>query len=453
MFPSMINSAIHAKIFSVSELNAEIKAILEQNFPFIWISGEISNLSVPSSGHFYFTLKDEHAQIRSVMFKGQNRYLKFAPEDGMSVTGMGRVSVYEPRGTYQIIIEHLEPRGVGALQVAFEQLKKRLATEGLFADQAKKPLPFLPQKIHLVTSPTGAVVHDMIQVIHRRYPNLPIDIIPVKVQGDGAVEEITAAIALLNSRFDAQVAILARGGGSMEDLQAFNTETVARAIFASKVPIVSAIGHETDFTIADFVSDLRASTPSVAAELVVPLKRDHYRKIVEFKQVIINSFNRHIEQSRLTLKGLSKRLVDPKKKIFDSRLRLDDQAGRLQRTFIGLVNHRRERLGWQKDKLYYNNPIYYINKHKEQLNINAALLIQKLTGNISARHQKLREYTARLNALNPTAILDRGYSITRTIPEAAIIRAAESVKIGEAVEVLLAEGSLKCSVKEKKTNV
>jgi len=448
----MFNSAVHAKIFSVSELNAEIKAILEQSFPFVWITGEISNFSVPSSRHFYFTLKDEHAQIRAVMFRGQNRNLKFAPEDGMSVTGMGRVSVYEPRGTYQIIIEHLEPRGVGALQVAFEQLKKQLATEGLFADQFKKPLPFLPQKIHLVTSPTGAVVHDMIQVIHRRYPNLPIDIIPVKVQGDGAVEEITTGLALLNSCSDAQVAILARGGGSMEDLQAFNSETVARAIFASEVPIISAVGHETDFTIADFVTDLRAPTPSAAAELVTPLKSDIYRKTVEFKQVVINLLNRRIEQSRLTLKGLSKRLIDPKKKIIDSRLKLDDQAGRLQRTLINHVNHRRERLNWKTDKLYYNNPISYINKYKEQLNRHTALLIQTLNGNLSARHLKLREYKARLNTLSPTAILDRGYSITRTIPEAAIIRAPGSVQIGETVEVLLAKGSLKCSVKEKSTN-
>jgi exodeoxyribonuclease VII large subunit len=292
----------------------------------------------------------------------------------------------------------------------------------------------------------------MIQVIQRRYPNLPIDIIPVKVQGDGAVEEITAGIALLNSRSDAQVAILARGGGSMEDLQAFNSETVARAIFASKVPIISAVGHETDFTIADFVADLRAPTPSVAAELVVPLKSDLYRKTVEFKQVIIYLLNRRTEQTRLILKGLSKRLIDPKKKIIDSRLRLDDQAGRLQRTLINHVNHRRERLGWRADKLYYNNPIYYINKYKEGLNRNTALLIQKFTGNISARRLKLQEYTARLNALSPTAILDRGYSITRTIPDAAIIRAAGSVQIGEAVEVVLAKGSLKCSVKEKKTN-
>jgi exodeoxyribonuclease VII large subunit len=448
----MHNSTVRAKIYSVSELNAEIKAILEQSFPFVWISGEISNFNVPTSGHYYFTLKDENAQIRTVMFRGQNRNLKFAPEDGMSVTGMGRVSVYEPRGTYQIIVEHLEPRGVGALQVAFEQLKKRLATEGLFEDQYKKPLPSLPQKIHLVTSPTGAVVHDMIKVIHRRYPNLPIDIIPVKVQGDGAAEEITAGIALLNSCSDAQVAILARGGGSMEDLQAFNSETIARAIFASEVPIISAVGHETDFTIADFVADLRAPTPSVAAELVVPLKSDFFRKTMEFKQVIINLLNRRIEQTRLTLKGLSKRLIDPKKKIIDSRLRLDDQASRLQRTLINHVNRRRERLDWQSDKLFYNNPIYYINKHKDELNRNTALLIQNFTGNISARHFKLREYTARLRALNPTAILDRGYSITRTIPEEAIIRAAESVQIGEAVEVLLAKGSLKCNVKEKMTD-
>ena len=266
------------KIYSISELNAEIRTLIEESFSFVWIFGEISNFRTPASGHFYFTLKDNASQISAVMFRGQQRHLKFQPEDGMSVTGMGRLGVYEPRGTYQIILEYLEPSGIGALQIAFEKLKGRLAAEGCFEDEFKKPLPFLPKNISIITSPSGAAVHDILKTIDRRFPNLHIQIIPVKVQGYGSAEEIVAALELLNARNEAEVAILARGGGSLEDLQAFNTEPVARAIFASEIPIVSAVGHETDYTISDFVADLRAPTPTAAAELVTPDKSELQRQ-------------------------------------------------------------------------------------------------------------------------------------------------------------------------------
>ena len=260
--------------YTVSELNANIKQLIEENFPFVLIFGEISNFRIPVSGHFYFTLKDHASQINSVMFRGQQRNLKFEPEDGLNVTGMGRISVYEPRGTYQIILEYLEPAGSGALQIAFEQLKKRLAGEGLFDEAKKKSLPFLPNKIGVISSPSGSVIHDILHIINRRFPNVSIQIVPVKVQGVDAVDQIVAAVELINVAKDVDVAILARGGGSLEDLQAFNAEPVARAIFASEIPIVSAIGHETDYTISDFVADLRAPTPSAAAELVVPAKSE-----------------------------------------------------------------------------------------------------------------------------------------------------------------------------------
>ena len=260
------------KVYTVSELNAVIKSLLEQRFPFVWIVGEISNFKIPLSGHYYFTLKDEASQINAVMFRGQHRQLKFEPEDGMRVTGLGRLSVYEPRGAYQILLEYLEPSGVGGLQIAYEKLKARLAEEGLFDQQYKKPIPFLPHKIALITSPSGAVVHDMLNIIDRRFPNMQIEVFPVKVQGTGAEDEITEALEMLNDRSGVDVAILARGGGSLEDLQAFNSEHVARAIFAARIPIIAAIGHETDYTIADFVADLRAPTPSAAAELAVPVK-------------------------------------------------------------------------------------------------------------------------------------------------------------------------------------
>jgi len=441
-----------AHIYTVSELTRKIKAILEQNFPFIWISGEISNFRMPSSGHFYFTLKDETSQIQTVMFRGQNQNLKFVPEDGTSVTGLGRVSVFEPRGSYQVILEYLEPKGVGALQVAFEQLKKKLDDEGLFDEQYKKPLPFLPEKIGLITSPTGAVVHDILHIIKRRFPGIPLDIVPVKVQGDGAIAAIVAAVELLNRLRSVNVIILARGGGSLEDLQAFNSEAVARAIFVSEIPIISAVGHETDYTISDFAADLRAPTPSAAAELVVPIKGDLYRKINELKYFIILNLQRYIKNYRSQVGSLRERLADPKKKVIDHRLKLDEDTGRLIRAMMNQVQMRRERLAWRFDKLSYNNPSFYVTKLNEKLNVISALLHQSIRSCVSSRQARLREVNAKLDSLNPTAILARGFSITRTLPETIIVRDSATVSRGQALEIVLARGSLTCDVKEKFKN-
>ena len=259
MLPPDPHSLQHPKIYSVSELTSKIKAILESQLPFVWLSGEISNFSIPASGHYYFTLKDKASQIGAVMFRGQNRLLKFAPSDGMAVFGLGRLSVYEPRGSYQIIFEHLEPKGVGALQIAFEQLKARLSAEGLFEERHKIKLPPLPRRIALITSATGAVVHDMLNIILLRYPNICIDIYQVKVQGEGAERQLAAAVDYLSDT-DTDVAILARGGGSLEDLQAFNGEMLARAIFRANVPIISAVGHETDYVIR--ASRMKIDVPS-----------------------------------------------------------------------------------------------------------------------------------------------------------------------------------------------
>jgi exodeoxyribonuclease VII large subunit len=441
-----------AHIFTVSELNRKIKAILEQNFPFIWISGEISNFRMPSSGHFYFTLKDETSQIQTVMFRGQNQHLKFVPEDGMSVTGLGRISVFEPRGSYQVILEYLEPKGIGALQIAFEQLKKKLEDEGLFDDQHKKPLPFLPEKIGLITSPTGSVVHDILHIVKRRFPGIPLDIVPVKVQGDDAIADIVAAIDLLNRLRSVDVVILARGGGSLEDLQAFNSEAVARAIFASEIPIISAVGHETDYSISDFVADLRAPTPSAAAELVVPIKGDLYRKINELKYLIILNLQRYIKNYRSQVGTLRERLTDPRKKLADHRLRLDEDAGRLTRAMMSQIRMRRERLAWRFDKLSYNNPSFYVTKLKEKLDRTSALLQQSIRSCVSSRQARLREVNAKLDSLNPIGILTRGFSITRTLPETTIVRDSAAVSYGQALEIVLAKGSLTCDVKEKFKN-
>ena len=437
-------------IYTVSELTAKVKVLLEDSFPFIWICGEISNLRIPVSGHFYFTLKDEKSQINAVMFRGQNRNLKFMPEDGMSVKGIGRVSVYEPRGTYQIILEDLEPKGTGAIQLAFEQLKERLTAEGLFDEKHKKPLPFLPRKISIITSPTGAVIHDILKIVNRRFPNIPIEIIPVKVQGDGSEMEIVSGLETINDRSDSDVVILARGGGSLEDLHAFNSEDVARAIFVSKIPIISAVGHETDFSIADFVADLRVPTPSAAAELAVPLKSDLIKKTAELTTTLTIRLSRYIEHLQALLKEMSHRLVDPNKRIEDLRLKTDDLLSRLIRTFKKNIIQQHERLEWRFDKLNSHNPLIYTKKANEKLDQNYNNLLTYIRIILNKKQFLLRELDARLNTLSPNAILDRGYSITRTIPDAVIVRNPLQVEIGQDLEVMVAKGSLICRVKRKR---
>jgi len=439
-------------IYTVSELNTNIKSLIEENFPFVWIFGEISNFRVPASGHFYFTLKDQTSQISSVMFRGQQRNLKFEPEDGLNVTGMGRISVYEPRGTYQIILEYLEPSGAGALQIAFEKLKKRLAAEGCFDEVHKKPIPFLPNKISIITSPSGAVVHDILHIINRRFPNIAIQIIPVKVQGEGAVEQIVAALEWLNVAKDSDVAILARGGGSLEDLQAFNAESVARAIFSSKIPIISAVGHETDYTISDFVADLRAPTPSAAAELVVPEKSEleqHCKNIGTLLKIKINHYFKYLNQK---LDQNFNRLVDPRRKLEDSCLKVDDLTARLNRVLFHRILSERNKYDLWDGRLHVNNPINLFKNIKKQLEQNYNNLLKSFEIYNKSNQIEIRELAATLQALSPAAILARGYSITRTIPGKTVVKDPETVSLDQDLEVMVASGRLYCRVKGKSTN-
>jgi exodeoxyribonuclease VII large subunit len=441
-----------ANIYTVSELNANIKSLIEEKFPFVWIFGEISNFRIPASGHFYFTLKDDASQISSVMFRGQQRNLKFEPEDGLNVTGMGRISVYEPRGTYQIIIEYLEPSGAGALQIAFEKLKKRLADEGCFDDVHKKPLPFLPNKISIITSPSGAVVHDILHIINRRFPNLAIQIIPVKVQGEGAVEQIVAAVEQLNLAKDSDVAILARGGGSLEDLQAFNTESVARAVFSSKIPIISAVGHETDYTISDFVADLRAPTPSAAAELVVPQKselKQHCKDLGTLLKIKIDHYFKTLNQK---INENTKRLVDPRRKLEDSCLKVDDLTARLNRILFHRILRERQYYDFWDDRLHVNSPIHLFKNTKIILEQNYNNLIKSFKIYNKSNQIKIRELAATLQVLSPAAILARGYSITRTIPGKTVVKDPDTVSLDQDLEVMVASGRLYCRVKGKSTN-
>jgi len=329
------------KIFTVSELTRNVRALLEGHFPEVWVSGEISNFRSPSSGHFYFTLKDEQAQLASVMFRGANSQIPFKLEDGLEVICHGRITVYETRGQYQIVVDHCEPKGIGALQLAFEQLKKKLSEEGLFDAKNKKPLPFLPKKIGVVTSPTGAAIRDILKVLHQRFESTNVLLIPVRVQGEGAAEEVAEAIFLLNKRDDIDVMIVGRGGGSMEDLWAFNEEVVARAIFASKIPVVSAVGHEIDFTIADFVADVRAPTPSAAAEIVVPRRRDLLEHIEELKQQLFKS---------------------PLRRFPDLLMRLDDLRGRLQFGWQVFWDKRSQNLKKLLSNLDHLSPLHILSK-------------------------------------------------------------------------------------------
>ena len=437
------------RIYTVSELTFKIKDLLEENFPFIWINGEISNFRMPASGHYYFTVKDEAAQINAVMFRNQNRTLIFDLEDGMNITGLGRISVYGPRGTYQIIFEYLEPQGTGAIQLAFEQLKNRLSEEGLFDEAHKRTLPFLPKKISIITSPTGAVVHDILKIINRRFPNLQIEIIPVKVQGDGAEHQIVSAIEMLNFRSNSDLAILARGGGSLEDFHAFNAEIVARAIFASDIPIISGVGHETDFCIADFVADLRAPTPSAAAELAVPLKQDLLHRVSELSTHLSMRFVRHLEFFRNRVQEMSNRLVHPKRKIEDLRLKIDDLMTRLVKMFSNNVVQRNQSVKFQVERLFANSPLVRTKNLKDKLDLNSNNLQNYIYFFINKKRFLLREAMAGLYALSPKATLSRGYSITRTIPDAAVVRDPQKVSIGQDLEVTVEKGSFICRVKGK----
>jgi exodeoxyribonuclease VII large subunit len=437
------------RIYQVSELNSKIKNLLEDKYSFLWISGEISNFKIPASGHCYFTLKDAKSQISAVLFRSRAASLAFTPQNGMSVTGFGRVGVYEPRGTYQIIFEYLEPRGIGSLQVAFEKLKRQLADEGLFDAERKQPLPPFPRKIAVVTSPTGAAVRDFIHVASRRFPNLPLLVVPVRVQGEQAPGEIITAINTLNRLKTCDVIVLARGGGSIEDLWAFNDEQVARSIYSSRIPVVSAIGHETDFTIADFTADMRAPTPSAAAEIIVPSKNEMAARLSEINERLYKFIDNLLKLYKLQLDGLSDRIVHPRHKLQDWHLRLDDLSNRLNAATMDAIARRRERITLRREMLLQASPSKRIDALRTQLSNQQRTLTARWKHTLKDRRSTLHKNASMLEALNPMAILKRGYSITRTLPDRTIVRSTRCVKKDQDLEVLLGKGRLKVIVNEK----
>ena len=436
-------------VYEVTELNKKIKRLLEENFPFIWVSGEISNIRTPSSGHCYFTLKDANSQISAVMFRAQAGSLKFKPEDGLSIIGLGRISVYEPRGSYQIIFEYLEPKGVGGLQIAFEKLKQRLSDEGLFDAQHKMSIPVMPKKISIVTSPTGAAIRDFIKVAQRRFPNLPLEVVPVSVQGDRAPGEIIHAIRMLNKMGTTDLIVLARGGGSIEDLCAFNDEQVARTVFASSIPIISAVGHETDFTIADFVADLRAPTPSAAAEIAVPSKHELKNQINNTNQKLYKTFNSYLKLLSNHLNGLCSRIIHPRRRLQDMRMRLDDYSIRLLYLMSNTLRRRSEGTTFRHNMLMQMSPTKTVVSMQKHVTTLQDALVIHMHHFIREGQNSISRQVSMLDALNPMAILQRGYSITRTMPDRSVVRNAKKVTINQQLEILLGRGKLAVSVVDK----
>jgi exodeoxyribonuclease VII large subunit len=439
------------EILSVSALNGRIKALLEEGFALVWVEGEVSNIRRPASGHVYFTLKDAKSQIRAVIFRSPfgragNRTSDFELEDGMSIVCRARLTVYPPRGEYQIIIDAVEPKGLGALQKAFEQLKTRLEAEGLFDQSRKKPLPFLPSRIGVVTSPSGAVIRDILTVTRRRFPSVDILIAPVRVQGTEAPAEIIQALGDLQFVQGVDVIILARGGGSLEDLAPFNTEGVARAIARSGIPVVSAIGHETDFTIADFTADLRAATPSAAAELTVPLRAE-LMETLQSLHFRINRYHRQaMERLRERIANLSQRLRDPKRRFADIRITLDDNVDRMRMTLSHLGEVRHQELINLIVRLEHLNPQARIVQWFEKIESLGKKLRAAQERQDQQWKNRVRSSIALLDSLSPLSILNRGYSITRRLPDGLILHDTSEVLTGQEVDIRLSAGNLRATI-------
>ena len=443
----MLNAS-HFPILSVSDLTRFIKQQLENRFVDVWVEGEASNLRTPGSGHLYFTLKDESAQLRAVLFRSAGRAVRFLPKEGQQVLCHGRVTVYEPRGEYQIVVDSIEPRGIGALQAAFEQLKERLQKEGLFDPSRKKPLPVLPRRIGIVTSPTGAAIRDILKVLSGPWAKLEIVINPVPVQGGGAASAIASAIDELNDRGPFDLLIVGRGGGSLEDLWAFNEEVVARAIFRSRIPVISAVGHEIDYTISDFVADLRAPTPTAAAEAVIQARRKWYDQI-DFQRVRLNhGMRRGLEMARSRLNVYQRSLRDPRKAIEASLFRLDELEVRIRRGLFNTLRHQAQRLRHARESLRHRSPVERLHRLGTRTQELTKRFELQAGFYLRQKRNRLESLLTALDGLSPLAILSRGYSITRKLPEMRLIKKAQEVNPGMRVQVRLHQGELICRVEE-----
>jgi exodeoxyribonuclease VII large subunit len=436
------------KIYTVSALTEQIKDLLEDHFDFVWVEAEISNFRSPSSGHYYMVLKDDKAQIRAAMFRPQARYLRFTPEDGMKVIAQGRIGVYEPRGEYQVILDYLEPLGIGALALAFEQLKEKLAEEGLFDEKIKKPLPFLPQRIAVITSPTGAAIRDFLKIMHRRFVNIQVIIVPVKVQGDEAASEMVEALTTVNRELSVDVIVLTRGGGSLEDLWAFNQEELARAIRASRIPVVSAVGHEIDFTISDMAADFRAPTPSAAAELVVIEKESLTARLREIHVRLRSGIHASLAPLSQRLALLSKGLRDPRRQVADSWQQLDELNDRLIRLMDLRIKEDRTTLAAEGHALLLHSPVKALASLTQRIEFQRHTLTLMISRRLKEHQTALAHLQERIKDLNPSSVLKRGYSIARKLPEKWILKGVSGLKKEDHVQVTLAEGEIECRVEQ-----
>ncbi|MEX2353919.1 MAG: exodeoxyribonuclease VII large subunit [Gammaproteobacteria bacterium] len=439
----MANSAqasLSRDIYSVTRLNREVRAVLEGSFPVIWVQGEISNLARPGSGHLYFSLKDKHSQVRCAMFKNRNQHLKFSPENGMEIIARANISLYEGRGEFQLIVEQLEPAGIGALQQAFEQLKERLQKEGLFNETHKKPLPAFPRRIGVITSPTGAAIRDILHVLNRRYPNAGVIVYPVAVQGEGSALKISEAISTAGQRNECDILILARGGGSLEDLWSFNEESVARAIFNSRVPIVTGIGHEIDFTIADFVADKRAPTPSAAAELVSPDQFKLKENLTRQEKQLFSSTSRVIQDLQNRLQRCQQRMPDPVKQLQTISQHIDEINLRMVRTMNNGIRNRQFRIHKLQAEINRFNPVQMLRYQRQKCSHLDTQLRNITVRNIQAAKNRFEKASAALHGISPLATIDRGYAIVSEPENGRIIRNIDELAPGKRIETRIAKG-------------
>ncbi|MEQ1484628.1 exodeoxyribonuclease VII large subunit [Methyloglobulus sp.] len=436
-------------IYSVSQLNRETADLLSGHFLSIFVEGEISNLSIPSSGHCYFTLKDANAQVRCAMFRGQRKQ-SFKPENGKQVVVKAQVSLYEPRGDYQLIVEYLEEAGDGVLRRAFDALKLKLSEEGLFSATHKKNLPTLPKTIGVITSPSGAAIRDILTVLRRRFAAVPVIVYPVAVQGENAKYEIAKALATANTLKQCDVLILARGGGSLEDLWTFNEEIVARAIYASQIPVISGVGHETDVTIADFVADLRAATPSAAAEHATPDQQQWLNKFIELDVRLQQHLQRQLRQHQQKIDWLNGRLNQqhPKQKLTRNQQRLDELEIRLKKAVQLRLAHNQRIVETQTARLWQQTPLSVIRRNQQQQTYLNERLITAINSRLKHNNQRLLNASQTLHAISPLATLNRGYALVTEQTSGKIIRSTGQLKVGDKIITQLAKGRFTSQVNQ-----
>ncbi len=433
--------AAENRILTVEQLNMQIRSLIEGQIGMVWIQAEISNFKPHTSGHFYFSLKDSKSQISAVMFRGHNSKLKFKPHDGLEVIVRGRITVYEPRGQYQVAVESMDPVGAGALQKQFEQLKEKLKLEGLFDSIRKKPIPAHPQKVAIVTSPTGAAIQDILNIMNRRAKSVEVIVVPTIVQGAAAAPQLCEAFQRAE-KLNPDVIIIGRGGGSIEDMWCFNDERLARLIAGSFIPVISAVGHEIDFTICDFVADLRAPTPSAAAELVAKSSAEIAQKLIQLDRSLAFSMKKRMDMMKQSVLHLSKRLTDPKKKLQDLMLRSDDLFNRLENAIAVNINHLKKDVQILQSKLI--SPVQVISSMKLNLDKKNMRLHSLMNFNIQNQKSQVQNLMSLLDSLSPLKVVERGFSITKRQDE--LVKSIKQVKIKDLIEVRVKDGFIDAEI-------